>query len=64
MGILQARILDWVVMPLEGIFPGIELRFSTMQADSFRLNQQDRENGKGYVCMCERECFKKILKYG
>ena len=34
-GILQARILDWVVIPFyRGSSPGIEPRSSTLQADS------------------------------
>ena len=36
MGILQARILEWVVMPLPGDLPnpGIEPRSPTLQGDS------------------------------
>ena len=36
MGILQARILDWVTVPPPGDLPnpGIKLRFSTLQVDS------------------------------
>ena len=45
-GILQARILEWVAIPSQGIFPGdlpdpgIKPWFPALQADSLRLSHQ------------------------
>jgi len=40
-GILQARILEWVVIPTPGYLPnpGIKLAFPALQADSLPLHQ-------------------------
>jgi len=41
-GILQARILEWVVFPSPGDFPnpGIEPRSLTLQVGSYQLSQK------------------------
>ena len=56
MGILQARILEWVAMPFsrESFNPGIEPRSPTLQADSLlsEVNFPSQESNQGLMhCM-------------
>ena len=57
MGILQARIREWVACPPPGDLPdpGIELRSPTLQADS--LLSEPLNNSKScWVCVCWCVC--------
>ena len=48
-GILQARILEWVAFPFSGGLPspGIEPRFSVLQADSLPAEPQEKSKNTG-----------------
>ena len=64
-GILQARILEWVAFPFPGDLPnpGIEFRFSTLQADSLPAKPQGKPKvKKAYVNKLGKDslCMNKI----
>ena len=62
-GILQARILEWVAMPSSrgSPNPGIELRSSALQADSLQsepLGKSFHSNSWLYSCWCHKACVR------
>ena len=57
-GILQARILEWVAVPIfsSGDLPnpGIEPRSPALQVDSLPAEPQGKPSGKESTCQCRR----------